>query len=106
MIKPYFSIITVVKNGEKTLGNTIESVLSQNYTNYEYIVIAGENSDGTDEVLSHYHKHIDIIRSEKDEGIYFAMNKGLKVCSGKYINFLIQATHTNVLIRLVLLMVN
>ena len=86
MIKPYFSIITVVKNGEKTLGNTIESVLSQNYTNYEYIVIAGENSDGTDE-LSHYHKHIDIIRSEKDEGIYFAMNKGLK-SSGKYINFL------------------
>ena len=64
LIKPYFNIITVFINFfAKTLGNTIESVLSKNYTNYEYIVIAGENSDGTDEVLSHYHKHIDIIRS-------------------------------------------
>lgn len=82
------SIITVVYNNCKTISDTIQSVLSQKYNDIEYIVIDGESTDGTIDIIEKYDKYIDIIVSEKDEGIYDAINKGIKVASGDIIGLL------------------
>ena len=82
------SIITVVFNGEGTIGRAVESVLSQKNVQVEYIVIDGESTDKTMEVLSPYGSYIAKIISEKDEGIYDAMNKGLKIATGDVVGFL------------------
>lgn len=86
--KPLISIITVVYNGEKYLEETIHSVFNQTYDNIEYIIIDGGSSDGTLDIIR---KHEDVISywvSEKDKGIYDAMNKGLQACSGEYVWFI------------------
>lgn len=85
-----FSIITVCFNSEKTILETIESVKSQTYTNYEHIIIDGESTDGTLEIISEYMKVSDkvILLSEKDSGIYNAMNKGISLATGDLIVFL------------------
>jgi len=85
---PEISIITVCLNAEKELQLTLESVLNQRFRSYEIIVIDGGSTDNTQEVLSRYNDKIDYMVSEKDQGIYDAMNKGLKRSSGKYIIFL------------------
>lgn len=82
------SIITVCLNAEKTIEQSIISVISQNYKNIEYIIIDGGSTDGTTEIIKKYLHYIDYYISELDEGIYYAMNKGIKVASGDYIYFL------------------
>jgi len=86
--KPLISVITVVLNGEKYLEETILSVLSQTYDNVEYIIIDGGSTDGTLDIIKKYEDYIDYWVSEKDNGIYDAMNKGINVASGEWINFM------------------
>jgi glycosyltransferase involved in cell wall biosynthesis len=86
MIK--FSIITVCYNASATIKETIASILSQTYQELEYIVVDGKSSDGTVGILqSITDKRLTFV-SEKDTGIYNAMNKGLKIASGDYLIFL------------------
>ncbi|EIF50097.1 glycosyltransferase family 2 protein [Sulfurovum sp. AR] len=86
--KPLISIITVVYNGEKYLEQTIQSVINQNYDNVEYIIIDGGSTDRTVDLIKKYEDKIDYWVSEKDSGIYDAMNKGLELVSGEWINFM------------------
>jgi glycosyltransferase involved in cell wall biosynthesis len=86
--KPLVSVITVVLNGEKHIREAIESVLNQSYSNIEYIVIDGGSSDRTLEILESYGDRIDYWQSEKDGGIYFAMNKGIQLAAGEIIGIL------------------
>lgn len=86
--QPLVSIITVVFNGEKHLEQTIKSVLGQTYANIEYIVIDGKSTDGTIEIIKKYETKISTFISEKDTGIYNAMNKGLALATGKIIGIL------------------
>ena len=83
--KPLFSIITVVLNGEKHIEETIKSIITQNYKNYEYIVIDGGSIDGTLKILKKYKKKISKIICEKDKGIYDAFNKGMRIAKGEFI---------------------
>jgi glycosyltransferase involved in cell wall biosynthesis len=84
---PGISIITVVFNGEKHIGRTIESVLAQTYKELEYIIIDGKSTDRTLELIRGY-KGIHKVVSEPDKGLYDAMNKGLEAASGDYVWFL------------------
>ena len=84
---PGISIITVVFNGEKHIGRTIESVLGQSYKELEYIIIDGKSTDRTLELIRGY-KGIHKVVSEPDKGLYDAMNKGLEAASGDYVWFL------------------
>ena len=86
--KPLVSIITVVYNGEKFLEETIQSVISQTYENVEYIIIDGGSTDGTLDIIKRYEDKIDYWISEKDKGIYDAMNKGIDVASGEIIGLI------------------
>ena len=82
---PLFSIITPVLNNKNGLLKTIESIKKQSLANYEHIVIDGGSTDGTLEIIKN-EKNITEWISEKDKGIYDAINKGLKISRGKYIN--------------------
>ena len=86
--KPLISIVTVVYNGEEFLEETIQSVINQSYANVEYIIIDGGSTDGTIDIIKKYEDKIDYWVSEKDNGIYDAMNKGIKVANGDWIYFL------------------
>ena len=86
--KPLVSIITVVYNGEKFLEETIQSVISQTYENVEYIIIDGGSTDGTLDIIKRNEDKIDYWISEKDKGIYDAMNKGIDVASGEIIGLI------------------
>ena len=86
--KPLVSIITVCLNGEDTIEQTIQSVINQTYTNIEYIIIDGVSTDGTLEIIDRYKNKISQLISEKDKGIYDAMNKGLKLATGDIIGIL------------------
>lgn len=83
-----FSIITVVRNGVRTLKTCIESVLSQTYEHVEFIVIDGGSTDGTLDILRDYDNRIAYWISESDAGIYDAMNKGTRHATGERILFL------------------
>ncbi len=85
---PKITIVTVVYNAQSLIERTIKSVLAQTYTNIEYIVIDGASSDGTLELAEKYQSKIALILSGKDNGIYDAMNKGLKHATGDYVLFL------------------
>lgn len=85
---PLVSIITVVLNGKEFIEQTIKSVLEQSYNNIEYIIIDGGSTDGTIEIIQKYNDRIDLWISEKDGGIYFAMNKGIQYANGKMIGIL------------------
>ena len=76
------SIITICLNRKKDIKETIESVLSQNYSNIEYILIDGGSTDGSLEIINSYSEKIDHFISESDNGIYSAINKGLKIATG------------------------
>lgn len=86
--KPLISIITVVFNGEKFLEKTILSVLNQTYDNIEYIIIDGGSTDKSLDIIKKYNNALDYWLSEKDNGIYDAMNKGLKFISGDIIGII------------------
>ena len=83
--KPLISVITVVYNGEKYLEETIQSVINQTYDNVEYIIIDGGSTDRTSDIIKKYEDRIDYWVSEKDKGIYDAMNKGVSGCIGEII---------------------
>ena len=82
------SIITVVRNNEDTIKDAIESVLSQTYTNIEYIVIDGASTDETLNIIQPYIAKITTLVSERDGGIYDAMNKGIELASGDIVGIL------------------
>ena len=86
--KKLITIITVVKNGEATIERCIKSVLNQNYNNLEYIIIDGKSSDGTKDIINKYKNYIAKIIIEDDDGIWDAMNKGIKNASGEIVGFL------------------
>jgi glycosyltransferase involved in cell wall biosynthesis len=87
-IKPFLSIITVVFNGGKTLEKTIQSIDEQSFKKIEYIIIDGASKDNTIEVIEKYEKSVHHWISESDEGLYDAMNKGLKIATGEYVWFI------------------
>ncbi len=82
------SVITVCYNSEKTIERTVQSVISQSYPEIEYIIIDGNSSDQTLNILKKYSTFIKYLVSEDDLGIYDAMNKGLQKASGDIICFL------------------
>ena len=82
------SIITVTFNSDKFLEETILSVKNQTYKNIEYIIIDGDSNDNTINIIKKYSNFINIFITEKDNGIYDAMNKGLKLATGDIIGFL------------------
>lgn len=88
MNKPLLSVITVVFNSEKHIERTMLSVLNQTYLNIEYLVIDGKSTDGTMEIIGKYQSNLAFLVSEKDEGIYDAMNKGLAKATGDYVIFM------------------
>jgi len=85
---PIVTVITVVRNDIKGIEKTIQSVIQQSYPNIEYILIDGESTDGTVEVVKKFTKNISYFISEPDKGLYDAMNKGAKVATGEWIIFM------------------
>lgn len=85
---PLISIITITYNAVKTIEETILSVINQTYPNIEYIIIDGGSTDGTIDIIKKYESHISHWISEPDKGIYNAMNKGIELAHGKWINFM------------------
>jgi glycosyltransferase involved in cell wall biosynthesis len=89
MKETLLTIITVVKNDEKNIENTIKSVLSQKkYFPFEYIVLDGFSKDKTFKIIKKYNNQIDYIESKKDKGMYYALNDAIKLSNGKYIGIL------------------
>lgn len=88
MKEPLVSIITVVYNGEKTIAQTIESVLNQIYQNIEYIIVDGKSTDGTLDIINNFRNQIAHVVCEKDLGIYDAMNKGISLAKGDVIGLI------------------
>ena len=86
--KPLITIVTVVYNGQEHLEETILSVVNQTYSNIEFIIIDGGSTDNTIDIIHKYEHAIDYWISEKDEGIYDAMNKASELAKGKWINYM------------------
>jgi len=86
--KTFFSIVTVVKNAEKDILQTIRSLKEQTFKNFEYLIIDGKSTDDTIKNIMKSKKYINLLISEKDKGIYYAMNKALKFVNGKVIVFI------------------
>tara|TARA_B100000989_G_scaffold42589_1_gene27109 strand:- start:902 stop:1648 length:747 start_codon:yes stop_codon:yes gene_type:complete len=84
---PLISIITVVLNDEKNIENTIRSVIDQEHKNIQYILVDGGSTDFTLEIIKKYQDFISVLVTEKDQGIYDAFNKGLKLAKGDLIGF-------------------
>jgi len=82
------SIITIVYNNRETIADAVESVLAQTYPDIEYIVVDGLSTDGTLDILQLYKGRISKLVSEKDNGLYDAINKGIKLATGDVIGFL------------------
>lgn len=82
------SIITVCFNSEKYIEQAILSVISQTYTNIEYIAIDGGSTDGTMDVLNKYNKYFTHCISESDKNMYDAINKGMRLSTGDFIGIL------------------
>jgi glycosyltransferase involved in cell wall biosynthesis len=82
------SIITVVWNNKKTIKDAIDSVLSQTYEKIEYIIVDGASTDGTVEIIESYGDKINKFISEKDKGLYDAMNKGIALATGDVVGIL------------------
>ncbi len=79
------SIITINYNNRQGLLQTIESVIHQTWQQFEYIVIDGGSTDGSTDIIKQYEKYIHYWVSEKDKGVYHAMNKGISVAKGEYL---------------------
>ena len=85
---PKVSVVTVCYHAADTIENTILSVVRQTYQNVEYIIIDGGSKDGTVDIISKYRDRIAYFVSERDKGIYDAMNKAILMATGDWINFL------------------
>jgi glycosyltransferase involved in cell wall biosynthesis len=85
---PKITIITVCYNAINSIEKTIISILSQTYKNLEYIIIDGGSTDGTIDVIKKYEKQISYWKSEPDKGVYDAMNKGIELATGEWVNFM------------------
>lgn len=86
--EPLISIVTVVYNGEKFIESAIQSIIEQTYKNIEYIIVDGNSTDSTLDIIKKYDNKIDYWLSENDTGIYDAMNKGISLCNGDFIGIL------------------
>ena len=86
--QPILSVITIVYNNVNDIERTMLSVFDQTYGHIEYIIIDGRSTDGTLEIIKRYGSRIAKLISEKDEGIYDAMNKGIAAATGDYIIFI------------------
>lgn len=82
------SIITVVYNNERTIKDALESVLGQSYKNIEYVIIDGKSTDNTVSIIKGYENKLGYFVSEKDNGLYDAMNKGIQAATGDIIGIL------------------
>lgn len=87
------SIITINYNNKEGLKRTIISVINQTFKQFEYIVIDGDSTDGSKDIISNYKDSFSYSVSEPDKGIYNAMNKGIKVAKGDYLLFLNSGDH-------------
>lgn len=85
---PTLTVVTVVFNGRDDIVKTIDSVLTQDYQNLEYIVIDGESNDGTTDIIQQYEDKLDVFVCERDEGVYDAMNKAIDRASGEFLIFM------------------
>lgn len=88
MHRPIISVVTVVYNGVKNIEKTIHSVINQIYKEIDYIIIDGGSKDGTVEIIKRFDNHLSYWISEKDNGIYDAMNKGIMAAKGEWIIFI------------------
>ncbi|MGI9461482.1 MAG: glycosyltransferase [Alphaproteobacteria bacterium] len=86
--QPFFSIITICRNEASNIHLTADSVIKQTYKNYEWLIIDGNSTDDTLKILQTYKKHIHLLESKHDKGIYAAMNRGIKKVNGCYIIFM------------------
>ncbi len=90
-MKPLISVITISYNAEREIGKTIESVLAQNFTDYEYVFVDGASKDGTVAVIESYRERFEAagvhyrVTSEPDKGIYDAMNKSVDRAEGEWL---------------------
>ena len=87
-MQPKFTIITITYNAAETIERTIESIVNQTYKNIEYIIIDGASTDDTLKKIEPYKYAISYIVSERDKGLYDAMNKGLQAATGDYVWFI------------------
>ena len=87
-LTPKFSVITVCRNAQAVIEDTIQSVISQTYHHVEYIVIDGASNDRTMSIVNRYRERISVVVSEPDRGLYDAMNKGIRLATGDYLCFL------------------
>lgn len=85
---PLFTVVVAVFNGAETIGDCLESIINQSFQNFELIVIDGNSTDGTQEIVSSFSADIDFFLSEPDKGIYDAWNKALLRATGKWVCFL------------------
>ncbi|WNC71202.1 glycosyltransferase family 2 protein [Thalassotalea psychrophila] len=87
-LQPKISIVTVVFNGDKQLQHTINSIVEQTYKNIEFIIVDGKSTDNTPLIIEKNKANIDQVICDQDLGIYDAMNKGVSLATGDYINFM------------------
>ena len=85
---PFFSIVTPVFNGEKYIEETINSVINQSIDDYEYVIVDNLSADNTPNIINKYSSKIHKIISEKDNGMYDALDKGFSKCNGKFFYWL------------------
>ena len=85
---PTLTIITICYNIKDEIERTCESIVNQTWQDFEWIVVDGGSTDGTVAVLKKYADRIDVLISEKDSGIYNAMNKGIKLAHSEWLNFM------------------
>lgn len=88
MMAQKISVITINYNNEKGLEKTIQSVINQTQTDFEFIIIDGGSTDGSKELIEHYSEKLDYWVSEPDTGVYHAMNKGIKASNGEFVIFM------------------
>ncbi|MEL0455963.1 glycosyltransferase family 2 protein [Flavobacteriaceae bacterium SZ-1-7] len=92
-MKPKISIITVNYNNLEGLKKTVDSIKNQTYNEFEYLVIDGASTDGSAEFIENNKNNFDYYISEPDNGVYQAMNKGIKAANGEYLLFLNSGDH-------------
>ena len=88
MFHPRLSVITIVYNNVRDIERTMLSVLNQTSSNIEYIIVDGQSTDGTVQIIQKYQHKLSHFVSEPDKGIYDAMNKGLALATGEYVLFM------------------